>query len=247
MDQVCNPDGLQAVANFEQHPLFHFCCIFATVVGAIAGATAYSRVRMDIVGIMACGAIAALGGGTLRDILLSGMVTQNGAPVTVFWVDVQSEYYLYVAIITSLIMFYVTRFWNPPVGTIRIADTFSMAFFTLLGAAKAYYLGCQPFVCICMGVCTGVAGGILRDIITCNVPYVFRSQEIYASAAFFGSFIFILMQEFGCPYQISFILGAIVVFTVRMAAVYMNWQMPSYRSLLDAALQEDTNHDRQEK
>lgn len=236
IDQITsNPDSLQAVQDFGNHPLFYFCCVFATVVGAIAGATASSRVRMDIVGVLVCGTIASLGGGTVRDILLSGVQNHQGDPVTIYWVVGHDVQFLYMALITSLIMFYVTRFWNPPVGTIRIADTFAMAFFTLLGAAKAYYLGCSGIVCICMGVCTGVAGGILRDVLTGNVPYVFRSNEVYASAAFSGSLLFVLLQHFNCPYQISYILGTIVAFSVRMAAVYMNWRLPSYRPLVDIA------------
>ena len=83
MVDTCSLDSLQAVQNFGEHPLFYICCIFATVVGAIAGATASSRVRMDIVGVQVCGTIASLGGGTVRDILLNGMMTQDGTPVTV--------------------------------------------------------------------------------------------------------------------------------------------------------------------
>ena len=230
---ICNLDSLHSVASFEQHPLYYFCCIFATVVGAIAGATASSRVRMDSVGVLVCGTIASLGGGTVRDMLLSGMMTQNGTPVTIYWVVGHDVQFLYMALATSLLMFYVTRFWNPPVGTIRVADAFSMAFFTLLGAAKAYYLGCPGIVCICMGVCTGVAGGALRDVLTGNVPYVFRSKEVYASAAFSGRLLFIILQYFNCPYDLSYILGTVVVFLVRMAAVYMNWRLPSYRPLFE--------------
>lgn len=146
---TCNPSDLQAVQDFGEHPLFYFCCIFATVVGAIAGATASSRVRMDIVGVLVCGTIASLGGGTVRDILLSGMLTQNGTPITVYWVMGHDVQFLYMALGTSLAMFYITRFWNPPPGTIRVADTFAMAFFTLLGAAKAYYLGCPGSAASC--------------------------------------------------------------------------------------------------
>ena len=235
-------DSLQAVQDFGDHPLFYICCIFATVVGAIAGATASSRVRMDIVGVLVCGTIASLGGGTVRDILLSGMITQQGNPVTIYWVVGHDVQFLVMALATSLVMFYLTRFWNPPVGTIRIADAFAMAFFTLLGAAKAYYLGCSGIVCICMGVCTGVAGGVLRDVLTGNVPYVFRSKEVYASAAFSGSLLFVIMQYFNCPYQLSYIMGTIVVFVVRMAAVYMNWRLPSYRPLADIVHTDDSQH-----
>ena len=239
MVETCDLNSLQAVQDFGEHPFYYICCIFATVVGAIAGATASSRVRMDIVGVLACGTIASLGGGTVRDMLLSGMITQNGTPVTIYWMAGHDVQFLYMALITSLIMFYVTRFWTPPVGTIRIADAFAMAFFTLLGAAKAYYLGCDGIICVCMGVCTGVAGGALRDVLTGNVPYVFRSKEVYASAAFSGSLLFVVMQYFNCSYELSYILGTALVFIVRMTAVYLNWQLPSYRSLVDVAHQDE--------
>ena len=232
-------NSLQAVQDFGDHPLFYICCVFATVVGAIAGATASSRVRMDIVGVLVCGTIASLGGGTVRDILLSGMITQQGNPVTIYWVVGHDVQFLVMALATSLVMFYLTRFWNPPVGTIRIADAFAMAFFTLLGAAKAYYLGCSGIVCICMGVCTGVAGGVLRDVLTGNVPYVFRPGELYATASFAGCALFELLMVCGCSYSLSFILGVAAVFIVRIAAVHHNWKLPSYRPLFDTVGRRD--------
>lgn len=223
----------QTVQNFDQHWLFHMCAIFGTIVGAIAGATASTRVRMDIFGIISCGSIAALGGGTLRDILLGGLCRPNGEPVSVFWVTPGEADFLYYAVGTSLIVFYLTRIYKPPVGTVRVADAFAMAFFTLLGVAKAHYLGCPWLVSITMGVCTGVAGGVLRDVFTGNVPYVFRPGELYATASFIGSALFILLQYLGAPYALSFTLGVATVFITRMAAVSFKWQLPSYRPLFD--------------
>lgn len=223
----------QAVQNFDQHWLFHMCAIFGTVVGAIAGATASSRVRMDIFGVIACGSIAALGGGTVRDILLGGLCRPNGDPVSVFWVTPGDAEFLYYAVCTSFIIFYITRVYTPPVGTIRVADAFAMAFFTLLGVAKAHYLGCPWLVSITMGVCTGVAGGVLRDVFTGNVPYVFRPGELYATASFIGSALFVLLQYLGVTYSLSFTLGVAAVFCTRMAAVYLKWELPSYRPLFD--------------
>lgn len=226
--------SLQDVQNFDQHWLFHTCCVFATIVGAIAGATASSRVRMDIFGIVTCATIAPMGGGTIRDVLLTGMVKPNGEPMTVYWVGSGDVHLLYYAIITALAVFYISRFRRLPVGTIRVADAFSMAFFSLLGTAKAHYMGCPYLVSICMGVCTGVAGGVLRDVLTGNVPYVFRPGEIYATASVAGCALFIVLLEFcHIPYEYSFILGTALVFIVRMVAVYMNWKLPSYRPLFD--------------
>ncbi len=222
------------VQRFDQHWLFYCCCVFGTVVGAIAGATASSRVQMDVFGILVCGCIAALGGGTLRDLLLSGVTNAAGVPVRVYWVTPGDVVFLYYAIGTSLLMFVITRFCTPPTGTIRVADAFAMAFFSLIGTAKAHMLGCPWVVSVCMGICTGVAGGALRDVLTGNVPYVFRPGELYATASFVGATLFIVLQYFGFSYALSFSLGVAAVFTVRMAAVYLNWQLPSYRPLFHA-------------
>ena len=236
-------ENLHEVQSFDQHWLFYLCSIFGSVVGALAGASASSRVRMDLFGIIACGTIASLGGGTVRDMLLSGLTRPDGSPVTVYWVNPSDVVFLYCAVGTSLLVFFVTRFIAPPVGTIRVADAFAMAFFTLLGTAKAYWIGCDPAICIAMGVCTGVAGGALRDILTGNVPYVFRPGEIYATAALVGSALFVLLMYLGVPYGIGYIACTAAVFIVRMAAVYHDWRLPSYRPLIDTV----AHHEDEEK
>ncbi len=238
-------DVSHEVQRFDQHWLFYFCCVFGTVVGALAGATASYRVQMDVFGILVCGCIAALGGGTLRDLLLSGVTNSAGVAVRVYWVTPGDVVFLYYAIGTSLLMFVITRFYTPPKGTIRVADAFAMAFFSLIGTAKAHMLGCPWVVSVCMGICTGVAGGALRDVLTGNVPYVFRPGELYATASFVGSGLFILMQHMGCSYAPSFSLGVATVFIVRMAAVYLNWKLPSYRPLFHG--QEDHPGERPEE
>lgn len=225
--------------RFDDHILFYGSCVFATIVGAIAGATASTRVRMDIVGIIICGTIASLGGGTVRDILLQGYTWPDGSPVKVYWLTAEEAALFYQAIITSLVVFYLSRFVRLPVGTIRVADAFSMAFFTLVGTYKSYHLGCPWAVCVAMGVCTGVAGGVLRDVLTGNVPYVFRSNEIYASAAFAGSLLYILLQWLGVPEVIGYGLGVATAFGVRMVAVYLNWRAPSYRPLFETVRNTD--------
>lgn len=224
---------LASAQTYDQHILFYLSSVFATVVGAIAGATASSRVRMDIFGILMCGTITSLGGGTVRDMLLMGMERANGSQMTVYWVIGPDVEFLYEALLTSVAVFYITRFVTLPAGTIRISDAFSMAFFSLLGAAKSYFLGCPWIVCVCMGVCTGVVGGVLRDVLTGNVPYVFRSQEVYASASGAGCLAFVALMALDVPVEWSFCIGTAVVFITRMAAVYLNWKVPSYRPLFD--------------
>ncbi|MGN0836481.1 MAG: trimeric intracellular cation channel family protein [Akkermansia sp.] len=223
-----------APSTFDQSFLFYLCTVFATVVGAVAGATAFSRQRMDVVGILACGTIASLGGGTVRDILLSGFTDAEGHPVTVYWMRGADTELLWEALGTSLLIFILARYTKAlPAGTIRVSDAFSMAFFSLLGTAKCYFLGCPPIVCVCMGVTTGVAGGVLRDVLTGNVPYVFRSKEIYALASAVGCITFFVLLALGASTDAAFIVGTLVVFVTRMTAVWLNWRAPSYQPLFE--------------
>lgn len=226
-------DSMHTIQSFDQHWVYAFCAAFGTISAAIAGSTASCRVRMDIFGFIICGAIAALGGGTLRDLLLTGCTRSDGTPIIVYWVSNEEAKYMYYALITSLVMFYVTRFIKPPAGTIRVADAFAMAFFTIIGTAKSFYIGVPWPISVLMGMCTGVAGGALRDVLTGNVPYVFRPGELYATASILGGLAFIALIYLNISYPIAFIAGVIIAFFFRMAAVYLNWMLPSYRPLFD--------------
>lgn len=209
-----------------------FCEIFGTVVGAIAGTTASCRVRMDLFGVITCGTICSLGGGTVRDLLL-------GPAVPVYWVADSGVHFLYFALATSFLMFFVTRFWTPPMGTVRVADAFTLALFTMIGTEKAIGLGAAPAVAIIMGICTGVAGGVLRDLATGNVPYVFRPGELYATAAFVGAGVYLSLLHWECPPTYAYLIGLFIVFTVRMAAVWLRWSLPSYRPLFENSPAQD--------
>ncbi len=82
------------IQSWNDHWLFNVCAIFGTVAAAIAGATASSRVRMDIFGVICCGVTASLGGGTIRDILLNGRTGPDGNPIQVYWVIPGWDYFL---------------------------------------------------------------------------------------------------------------------------------------------------------
>lgn len=216
--------------------LMSFCMMFGTVTGAIAGATASTRVRMDLFGVVTCGTICALGGGTLRDLLL-------GHATPVFWVVDDGLCYLYYALITSFLTFFVTRVRKLPMGTVRIADAFTLALFTMIGTEKALGLGSSAAVAILMGLCTGVAGGVLRDLATGNVPYVFRPGELYATASFVGASCFILCLNIGWSQNVSYFVGLAIVFIVRMGAIWGHWSLPSYQPLFETLANEEVEMD----
>lgn len=213
------------------------CENLGVLVGALAGSIASSRVRMDLFGVVTCGSICALGGGTVRDLLLGHDMYGNTIPV--YWTVPSGLPYLYVALITSFVVFFVVRKWRPPMGTIRVMDALTVALFTMIGTQKSYDAGFPSVICVLMGLCTGVAGGILRDLATGNVPYVFRPGELYATAALVGSIGFLFCKYWEVPSTYAFVIGFFLVSIVRFGAIAWRWSLPSYQSLFDSSEKND--------
>ena len=113
-------------------------------------------------------------------------------------------------------------------GTIRVADAIVLALFGMIGTEKSYLHGYTPTVSVMMGICTGVAGGLLRDVLTGNVPYVFRPGELYATAALLGGVAYAVLYYAGIDSSTCFVAGFIVTLSVRLAAIRWNWNLPSY-------------------
>lgn len=105
------------------------CEIMSTIIGALAGSIASSRVKMDLFGVIVCGTLAALGGGTVRDILLD---------IPVYWTLPTGEIFVLASVVTSLATFYVAQKYPPPMGTIRVADAIVLALFGMIGTEKSY-------------------------------------------------------------------------------------------------------------
>lgn len=198
------------------------CEIVSTIVAACAGSIASSRVKMDLFGVVVCGTLAALGGGTVRDILL-------GLPV--YWTQPLGGSYLLIAGITCFITFFLAQKYPPPLGTIRIADAIVLALFGMIGTEKAFLNGFGSIVAVVMGICTGIAGGLLRDALTGNVPYVFRVGELYATAALLGCLAYVGLDAINMPSSVCYITGFFVTLITRLAAIRWNWNLPSYRQL----------------
>lgn len=193
--------------------------LFGVAVFAVSGSLAAGRKRMDVFGVIVLGLTTALGGGTLRDALL------DAGPV--FWVE--NPEYLLVAVLFSLFTFFAVRVVSVPWRGLLLFDAFGLAVFMAIGTAKTLAVTDSASVAMVMGVMTGVAGGMLRDILSAEVPLVLR-REIYATAALCGSLTYVVMHRLGMAPATSLLLAALTTLTIRIAAIRWNLSLPVFQS-----------------
>ena len=197
--------------------LLHALDILGVVVFAISGALEAGRRRMDVFGAVVVALVTAIGGGTLRDVIL-----QHGP---VFWVA--DPTYVVVVTLAALGAFFAAGWLARWPRLLLVADAGGLAVFSVMGVQKALGAGASPIVALVMGVITGVAGGIVRDILCNEIPLVLR-REIYATAALAGGALFLLLRHFAVPDGLSTLLSALLVFGIRLIAVRLKLSLPRY-------------------
>jgi uncharacterized membrane protein YeiH len=191
-----------------------------TAVAAISGSLAGRGKQIDLFGVIVLAQVTALGGGTLRDVIL------DARPV--FWVADPS--YVITATLAALMLFVIARFWTVPQKLLLVADAGGLALFTALGVHKSLSLGVSPVVAIAMGIMTGVAGGIIRDVLTSEIPLVFRLQiNLYATASFCGACVFVLLQSHANASTVwSLAIGTTLL--LRLAAIRWELRLPLFHA-----------------
>ena len=187
-------------------------------VFSISGVLAARDRDLDLLGVIVVAAITAIGGGTLRDLLL------DRHPI--FWVTDAS--YLTVIIVSAVMTVIYVRKWPPPGVILLVADALGLALFALSGAQYAEAAQCPPLIIIIMGTMTGVMGGIIRDVITARVPLILR-REIYATAAIAGVVVYLLLQAIDVPRAVAFGSGMVTVVVLRLVAIRWNLHLPVFR------------------
>jgi uncharacterized membrane protein YeiH len=190
-----------------------------TVVFAIEGANAAIRAGLDLLGVVVLSFIVALGGGIIRDLLIGA--TPPSA--------IRDWRYPVLAFATGLLTFLIhTRIEAVPALLLTTLDAAGLALFAVAGAEKALDFKINPFVAMLMGAITGCGGGVLRDILLARVPMVLVA-DIYASAALLGAAVVVSGRRLGCPPALAAVVGFIVCFALRIAAVRLGWQLPKIR------------------
>lgn len=193
--------------------------MLGVAVFAVSGALAAGRKQLDLLGVLVIAVVTALGGGTLRDLLL------DRSPV--FWI--QQPDYLLVALAAGLFTVLYTHFLSPPQRSLLIADAGGLALFSISGAQIAEAAQLHALVVILMGTCTGVVGGVIRDVLLVEIPIILRRGNIYATAAITGIALYLALQTMGLADALATLIGMGAVMSLRLAAIIWGLSLPIYR------------------
>ncbi len=202
--------------------------IVGTVAFAVSGALIAIERRLDLFGVLFLGIVTALGGGTIRDILLGVF------PPRAFY----SYVYLSIAGFSALAVFLLVwifraryrRFQAPLKNINNVFDAVGLAAFSVVGTqlAAVQGYGDNPFLCVFLGMTTGIGGGILRDVLSREVPYVFQ-KHVYGVASILGSLVYWLIRHFGGGESAAVLTGAVLIVAVRICATVFLWNLPRIR------------------
>ena len=197
--------------------LLYYLDTFGIIVFALSGALMAGRYKLDPFGVVVLACVTAIGGGTIRDTILQ---------TPIFWVV--EPYYLYVILTTALLtIIFIRQPKRIPKRFLLIADALGLALFAVLGTQKSITLGAPLPVAIVMGTITGVAGGMIRDVL-CNVIPMILRKEIYALAATLGGSLFVLFSVLGWSENEATIAAISGALMLRLAAIYWRVSLPAF-------------------
>lgn len=198
--------------------ILYYLDLVGVAVFAASGVLAARDRGLDLLGVIVVAAMTAIGGGTVRDLLL------DRHPI--FWLA--DPTYVVVIIAAGLVTAAYVWIRPPPGVTMLVADALGLALFALSGAQVAEAAECPPMIVVMLGTMTGVTGGVLRDVVTAQVPLILR-REIYATAAIAGVTLYLVLQALGIARQPAFGAGMVVVVALRMLAIRWGLHLPVVR------------------
>lgn len=196
-----------------------FLSMLGVGVFASSGALAALRRGFDPLGVLVIAFVTALGGGTVRDLLL------DRHPI--FWVEDPTP--LFVIIFAFLTTLLFVRYRNPPMNSLRVADAIGLAYFSIVGAQLAEEQRLKPIIVILMGTITGSVGGLIRDVLSGEVPLLLRDGDLYATASIMGIITYLTIQSMGFSPSIASYFGMATIACVRFVAIRWNLRLPIYR------------------
>lgn len=191
--------------------------VLGTFSFAVAGAFAAIDKKLDPFGVLIISFATAIGGGTIRDILLGRL------PVS--WLT--NSMAIYVIMIGALSTLFFSSWLKRFNRMLFYFDAMGLGLFTMIGIQTGMEQHLSTGICIMLGTVTGCFGGVLRDVLLNNVPLIFQ-KEVYASASILGGVVFFLLIRLQLPVSYSSMIGILIVFVVRVLAVRFSWSLPKF-------------------
>jgi uncharacterized membrane protein YeiH len=192
--------------------------LIGTFAFAISGALVASKKGFDLFGIIIIAFVTAVGGGMLRDVLI------NAHPIN--WIGDLNYIWIILAAVVFTLLFKSKI--APLSKTLFLFDTVGIGVFTVLGLQKGLSFELPSFVALIMGMVSAVFGGVLRDVLTNEVPLIFH-KEIYASACLFGGLTYLLSSKFIENTSVVFVIGMLTVIGIRLIAVKFHLELPKVK------------------
>ena len=192
--------------------------LIGVAANAIAGALVAGRRQFDWLGVAIIAGVTAIGGGTVRDLLLDRQV---------FWIANPS--YLHATLAATAFTLLYARTRRIPERVLETTDALGLALFGIAGARIAQGLGHDGLIAVVMGVITGAFGGLLRDVLCNDIPMIFRQGQFYATAIIAGCSLYIGLTALGVERNIAAGLGMLAIFALRVAAIIWNLRLPIFR------------------
>ena len=189
--------------------------LLGIIAFAFSGALAAMQKKLDVFGILVLTFVTAIGGGTLRDMMIGSL------PVS--WMkDLETIITLFICYLIAL---FFTKYIRKFQHTMFWLDTIGLAFFCVVAIAKAISFGLHPIVAVAIGTISGCFGGIIRDVLLNEIPYVFR-KDVYASACIAGGLVYFGLLKFIVDENLVSIIAGFVIIIIRASARYFNLHMP---------------------
>ena len=201
----------------KQFDLLLIIYLIAITTEAMSGALAAGRRNMDIFGVAVIAFVTALGGGTIRDVVLGNY--------PIGWT--QHPEYVYLVVLAGLATILLARFMHHMKSIFLMLDAMGLVAFSLIGCNVALQLEYPVVVIIMAGMITGICGGILRDVLCNQLPVIF-CRELYASVSLFVCILFLAMRSLGVDADLNTLLCFVLGFGFRMLALRFSWKLPTF-------------------
>ena len=196
--------------------IINFISILGSFTFAISGAIIAMRKKFDPFGVLIIGFVTAVGGGTLRDMLLSGKM--------VFWLE-QTSYIYFALAGTVIAILFRSRIehMNKP---LLLFDAIGLGLYTITGVQIGLEFHLSLVNCVILGVMTGSFGGVIRDILVNEVPVIFM-KEIYATVSILGAILYLVMSKLGVVNPVLQIVPVVAIIVLRLLVIYYKISLPS--------------------